>query len=219
MIVSQDYIIYDLALQEMSPETNWDIKTINDIAQVVGGGTPDTNVNEYWNPPDIHWATPTDITACRGVFMSKTERCISQAGADSCAATVIPPNSVLLTSRATIGECRINTVPMATNQGFASLVPRAGTDYRYLFYLAQFLKPCFVRLACGSTYLEISRRELRRVRFACPEPEEQGRIGDALLKIDTALEHGETDALRQLRRSLLPNLMTGKVRIKPGAPA
>jgi type I restriction enzyme S subunit len=219
MIVSQSYIIYDLALQDANLATGWEIKTIHDIAQVVGGGTPDTNVAEFWNPPAIHWATPTDVTACRGIFMSNTERGISHAGAESCAATVIPSDSILLTSRATIGECRINTVPMATNQGFASLVPRVRTDYLYLFYLAQFLKPCFVRLACGSTYLEVSRREIRRVRYACPEPDERTLIGETLLKIDNALLHGQTEPLLRLRRSLLPNLLTGRVRLKRGGSA
>jgi len=214
MIVSQDYIIYDLPIQDWNPDTGWEIKSLDDVASVVGGGTPDTSVPEYWSPADIHWATPTDITACRGIFISRTERAISHLGTESCSAMVLPVNSVLLTSRATIGECRINTVPMTTNQGFASLVPKAGTDYRFLFYLAQFLKPTFVRLACGSTYLEVSRRELRRVRFGCPDPEEQTLIGNALLRIDEALAHGQTEALLRLRKTLLRNLLTGRVRLR-----
>jgi|SRR5579884_258218 len=214
MIVSQDYTIYDLPLQDWNPSTSWEIKSVADIASVVGGGTPDTDVPEYWFPAEIPWATPTDITACQGVFISRTERSISQAGADSCAATILPSNSVLLTSRATIGECRINSVPMTTNQGFASLVPKPGTDRLFLFYLAQFLKPAFVRLACGSTYLEVSRRELRRVRFGCPEESEQRVIGETLFRIDEALEFGQTEPLLRLRRSLLQNLLSGRVKVR-----
>lgn len=214
MIVTQEYIIYDLPLQELNREIGWEVKTIRDIADVVGGGTPDTGRPEYWNPGEVHWATPTDISVSTGVYISETERKISQAGADSCAATVLPPNSVLLTSRATIGECRMNTVPMTTNQGFASLVPKAGTHHLFLFYLAQYLKPVFVRLACGSTYLEVSRREIRRVRFGCPLFEEQKRVGETLFSVDAALAHGPTSSLLRTRKTLLMNLLSGRVRVK-----
>lgn len=215
MIVTQNYIIYDLPLQEWESRTGWQIKSVRDIATVIGGGTPDTGNPEYWSPSDIMWATPTDISASNGVFISHTERSISRAGAESCAAIVLPPNSVLLTSRATIGECRINTVPIATNQGFASLVPNPDTNHLFLYYLAQYLKPALVRLACGSTYLEVSKREIRRIRFGCPAPDEQRTIGEVLFRVDRALSHGKTDTLLRLRKVLIQNLLTGKVRVKP----
>lgn len=214
MVVTQDYSIYDLPLQEWNRDTGWEIKSIGDVASVVGGGTPDTGNPAYWNPGEVFWATPTDISACSGIHMSHTERKISQEGVNSCSATVLPPNSILLTSRATIGECRINTVPMATNQGFASLVPKPGTDHRFLFYLAQFLKPAFVRLGCGSTYLEVSRREVRRVRFPCPDDAEQIAIAEALSEVDEALAFGVTVQLARLRQTLLQNLLTGRIRIR-----
>src|SRR5437899_3241234 len=73
VIVSQDYIIYDLPLQEWRRETGWAIKSIGEVASVVGGGTPDTEVPEYWSPGDVAWATPTDISATKGVYLSRTE--------------------------------------------------------------------------------------------------------------------------------------------------
>lgn len=217
MIVSQDYIIYDLPLQEWRRETGWAIKSIDDVASVVGGGTPDTEVPEYWSPGDVAWATPTDISATKGVYLSRTERRVSQSGAVASGAALIPANSVLLTSRATIGECRINTIPVITNQGFASLVPRAGTDSRFLFYLARFLKPTLVRLASGSTYVEVSRREVRRIRFGCPGSDEQAAIAEVLHRIDAALVFGPTEQLIRLRRTLLQNLLTGQVRVAAAA--
>ena len=92
-----------------------------------------------------------------------TERGISKAGLSESSATLLPVGSTLLTSRATIGECRFAGIPVATNQGFTSLVPKEGVDPRFLFYLTQTLKkPTLVRLAAGTTFIEVSRREVRQ---------------------------------------------------------
>ncbi|CAI82369.1 restriction endonuclease subunit S [Dehalococcoides mccartyi] len=214
----QEYIIYDLPLLSYAASCKWPVKTVGDIAKVIGGGTPDTGVPQYWNPAEIPWATPTDITSCKGIYINKTERNISQMGLQSCSATLLPQNSCLLTSRATIGECRINTIPMATNQGFAALVPKAGTNSYFLFYLTYLLKPTFVRLAAGTTYTEISKRELRRVKCRVPETEEeQAKIANVIKAVDDALACTPDESLMLMRTSLVQNLMTGKVYLKPEA--
>jgi type I restriction enzyme S subunit len=103
---------------------------------------------------------------------------------------------------------------MATNQGFASLVPKPGIDPYFLFYLTYHLRPTFTRLAAGTTYTEISKRGVRRVRCRVPETEEEQReIGRALKAVDDALACTSDEALKLLRKSLLRNLITGKVRI------
>src|SRR5207245_937206 len=103
----------------------------------------------------------------------RTERSISGCGLRNSSATLLPTGTTLLTSRATVGECRIAGVPLCTNQGFASLVPRDGTDSRFLYHLTQLLKPVLVRLASGTTFIEVSRREVRRIRVCVPtRPEE-----------------------------------------------
>ena len=90
--------------------------------KVVSGGTPDTKKSEYWDG-DIFWAIPTDITNLNGNHIIKdTERKITQAGVDGSSAKPLPIGSVLMTSRATIGEAAINEVPITTNQGFQSFV-------------------------------------------------------------------------------------------------
>jgi type I restriction enzyme S subunit len=192
----QSYILYEWPKTKAVPSDEWEEKCLGSLADVVGGGTPDTSIYSYWNPPTIPWVTPTDISACDGMFLSSTERGISETGLRSSSATLLPPGTTLLTSRATVGECRINTVEVATNQGFASLVPRE-VDGGFLFYMTQHLKPVFCRLAAGTTYPEVSRREVRKVRCYLPkDKEEQRRIATVLL-----LSHGndsrETGPLRR----------------------
>jgi type I restriction enzyme S subunit len=204
-------MIYNLPVETSGRPADWVVKPLADIAKVVGGGTPDTGNPEYWNPPEIPWVTPTDITKCSGPVLEKTERGISQAGLRDSSATPLPVGATLLTSRATIGECRLAGVPVATNQGFASLVPRDPNDSHFLFYLAQSVKPVFVRLAAGTTFAEVSRREIRRVNVCVPtEPGERAEIGPLLETSDRALAAAEAKlaAARQLKTALMQQLFT-----------
>jgi type I restriction enzyme S subunit len=112
----------------------WSDTTIGEVAEVVGGGTPSTGNPEYWNG-GILWATPTDVTALESRYISQTKTTISGAGLRNSGASLLPARSVLVTSRATIGACAINTVPMATNQGFASLIPKDNLSTEFLYYV------------------------------------------------------------------------------------
>lgn len=206
----QTYLIYDLPKTKAVHSDEWEEKRLGDLADVVGGGTPDTGIYIYWNPPTIPWVTPTDITACDDIFLSRTERGISEAGLRSSSATLLPPGTTLLTSRATVGECRICKVRVATNQGFASLVPRE-LDGNFLFYMTQHLKPVFCRLAAGTTYAEVSRREVRKVRCYLPkDKEEQNRIATVLLLADKTISDlkVQLNATQRLKIALVQQLFT-----------
>lgn len=133
MIARPRDVIYELPLKQFETDCPWAIYTIGQLAEVLGGGTPDTDVIEYWEPPEIPWATPTDITGTDGNEIRTTERSISNAGLKQ--STLVPVNSVLMTSRATIGSAKINRVPMAINQGFAAICAKEGHSSEYLFYL------------------------------------------------------------------------------------
>jgi hypothetical protein len=151
--------------------------------------------------PEIPWATPTDITGTEGNEIRITERSISTAGLKQ--STLVPENSVLMTSRATIGAAKINRVPMAINQGFAALCAKEGHSAEYLFHLLEILRPTLIRLGAGTTFLETSRREIRKVQVRVPDEDEQRRIAAALKLADDAIQkaRAEMDAARQLRRS------------------
>lgn len=99
----------------------WVETTLGEIAEVIGGGTPRTSVPQYWNGA-IPWITPTEVVAQDGRVVTRTERAITEEGLRNSGARRLPAGAVLLTSRATIGAVALAGVPMATNQGFASLL-------------------------------------------------------------------------------------------------
>ena len=128
----------------------WKDLPVSDLATVVGGGTPSRSRATYWDG-EVRWATPTDVTGLSGRVISETGSTITEAGLANSSATLLPPSSLLMTTRATIGACAINRVAMATNQGFQSLVPNQGTHVEFLYYLIQHHKRGLERLAAGST--------------------------------------------------------------------
>lgn len=194
-------VIYELPLKQFDDDCPWGVHRIGQLSEVLGGGTPDTNVIEFWEPPEIPWATPTDITGTDGNEIRVTERSISTAGLKQ--SNLVPENSVLMTSRATIGAAKINRVPMAINQGFAALCAKEDHSAEYLFHLLEILRPTLIRLGAGTTFLETSRREIRKVQVRVPDGDEQRRIAAALKLADDAIQtaRAELDAARQLRRS------------------
>ena len=99
----------------------WVQKNISDIVNVVGGGTPDTNISEYWDG-NIQWFTPSEVGKSK--YISESERKITQSGLDNSSAKILPQGAILLSTRATIGECSIAMNECSTNQGFQSLISR-----------------------------------------------------------------------------------------------
>ena len=112
---------------------SWPAVPITKVARVVGGATPKTDNPSFWDGY-IDWATPKDLSDLREKFISSTPRKITDAGLRGCAAEVLPVGSVLFSSRAPIGHIAINSVPMATNQGFKSFVPGPELDASFLYW-------------------------------------------------------------------------------------
>jgi type I restriction enzyme S subunit len=183
----------------------WEPRSLGQLARVVGGGTPSRDEHRFWSGGTIPWATPTDLTANQAKHISKTAECITEAGLMSSAAELLPVGSILYTSRATIGAKAIAAVPMATNQGFASFLPR-GVDGDYLYYLLDFLTPTIKRLAAGTTFDEVSKRDIRTVWCAIPsDRDEQAAIARVLDAVDTALERtrAAVERAREVRRAVV----------------
>ena len=136
-------------------EGEWEAKALGKIADIRSGGTPSTTKADFWDG-GIPWCTPTDITALRGrKYLTNTERMISDVGLRASSAEIIPPNSIIMTSRATIGECAINLVPMTTNQGFKNLIP-SKADPEFLYYLMTMQKERLIQLCGGMLISKIN---------------------------------------------------------------
>lgn len=171
--------------------------TLGDCCEIVSGATPSTAVKEYWDGP-ICWATPKDLSALEGHFISDTPRKLTEVGLASCAATILQPNSVLFSSRAPIGHVAVNTVPMATNQGFKSFVPKPDQiDAKYLFHWLRANRSYLESLGVGATFKEVSKTIVSRVEIPLPSLPEQRRIAAIL---DNA------DVLRAQRRAAIAKL-------------
>ena len=163
--------------------SRWNDVSIKELGDVTSGGTPETSNESFWDG-DIPWATPSDISTVLGRYIHATERRLTAAGLAASSAKVVPPGTLLVCTRATICELAISSVPIATNQGFKSLTPNSSYAPDFLFHLFRFYKKEFVRRACGSTFLELSKRDFERMRFPIPELEEQLAIAAVLNTFD-----------------------------------
>ena len=194
-----------LRFPEFSGE--WNKYTINDLATVVGGGTPDTTVKSYWGG-DIQWFTPSEIGKNKYVDFSK--RTITRDGLDNSSAKLLPLHTILLSSRATVGECSIASNECTTNQGFQSLIAKQ-CNIDFLYYLIQTKKKDLIRNACGSTFLEISANEIRKIKVAVPVQNEQEQIAKLLSLIDEriATQNKIIEKLQSLIKGLSDNIHRG----------
>ena len=193
----------------------WKITTLSQMGKVVSGGTPDTNTKEYWDG-DIHWLTPTDVTALKSRFVRATTRTISEAGVQNSSATILPAGSLMVCTRATIGALCISSGPICTNQGFKNIIPTKAFDVNFIYYLLAYNSKVLLRKASGSTFLELPKKDFEKMAFPCPFLEEQQRIAAVLSTADeeiAALQQ-KLDALKQEKKALMQQLLTGKRRVK-----
>ncbi|MCA6104994.1 restriction endonuclease subunit S [Bradyrhizobium australafricanum] len=170
---------------------SWTTAKIGDVCDVVSGATPRTSEKRFWGG-DIFWTTPKDISTLESPYLDRTDRTITMEGLKSCAASILPVNSVLLSSRAPIGLVAINSVPMATNQGYKSLVANAQRiDSKFLYYWLKSKTSYLQGLGNGATFKEISKAVVERIEVPVPPLDEQRRIA-AILDV--------ADGLRRQRR-------------------
>ena len=188
----------------------WTRVRCDKLANVVGGSTPDTTKSAYWGG-SIPWCTPTDLTDLPSRYISTTARTLTQAGVSACSTSILPARSIVLCSRASVGESAINTVPMCTNQGFQSLVPKQEGDLYYLYYLMQGCKRRLVRFSAGSTFLEFPGRELAQMPIVVPSSAEREKVGRMFAALDDEIDliSARAIALREQRRGLMQRLLSG----------
>lgn len=195
---------------------DWAIGYLSDFGKVQSGGTPSTTMADYWGG-SIAWCTPSDITSTPTKYINSTERTITDAGLKNSAAIVMPAGSILLCTRATIGELKINSIPMATNQGFKNITIDDSGNAEFFYYLLQTKKNSMLELAIGSTFLEISKTALCKIPLQIPMRDEQNKIADALSDIDNLIVVLEKQIAKKkaIKQGAMQELLTGKRRL-PG---
>ncbi|MDF2456215.1 MAG: putative Restriction modification system, type hsdS [Cytophagaceae bacterium] len=170
------------------------IVRIAEVCEVISGATPSRLVEAYWNG-NIHWITPKDISKLSSKYINEAPEKITELGYRKSSTSLVPRNSLLLSSRAPIGLLAINTLPVCTNQGFKNLIPKKDKlDVVYLYYCLEFYREKLQSLGSGSTFKEISKRIVEDFTIPLPNLRTQKQIAEIL---DTA------DILRQKDKALI----------------
>ncbi|WP_191979377.1 restriction endonuclease subunit S, partial [Fructilactobacillus florum] len=143
----------------------WEQRKLGDICKVQGGGTPSSQSSRYWDG-DINWFTPTEVF--NNGFLNRSKRRITSIGLKNSSAKLMPSGTVLMTSRAGVGDMAILSEPSATNQGFQSLIPNKGIFSYFLYSMHDEISKEANRLASGSTFTEISNKQVNKINVFIP---------------------------------------------------
>jgi type I restriction enzyme S subunit len=194
----------------------WQQRQLGDVCDVVNGGTPKTGVPGYWDGTHL-WITPAEMGKRLSPYVNDTERKITDLGLRDSSARILPPSSVILSSRAPIGHLVINTKPMATNQGCKGLVPSSYLQPKFLYYYLSSIVDLLNSLGSGTTFKEISGGKLKEVPIpVAPLPEQQQivRILDEAFEAIAAAKANTEKSLQNARalfESVLNVAIQGKL--------
>ncbi|MFG2963178.1 restriction endonuclease subunit S [Streptomyces sp. NPDC048288] len=190
-------------------------ETFGSTATVVGGGTPSTKMEGYWGG-EIAWTTPTDVTALSAPYLFETGRTITDQGLDNCASQLYPAQSIFMTSRATIGAFALPQMPAAVNQGFIVVLPQTEELKWWLLHEMRSRVDEMIGLANGSTFLELSRKNFKAMPIRLAGDRSITEFAQAVspLHARAAQATAESRTLATLRDTLLPQLMSGKLRVR-----
>ena len=185
----------------------WEQRKLGDLADIVGGGTPSTTKGEYWDG-DIDWYAPAEIA--NQIYVSSSQKKITQAGYDNSSAKMLPVGTVLFTSRAGIGKTAILAKKGCTNQGFQSIVPHEGQlDSYFIFSRTGELKKYGETTGAGSTFVEVSGKQMARMELLMPPTmSEQQAIGRFFASLDSTitLHQRKLESIKLLKKSLLQKM-------------
>lgn len=184
--------------------TEWVERKISDIGTVVGGATPSTKKPENYEDGKIAWITPKDLSTFSSRYIERGERNITEIGLKSCSTQLLPPNTVLFSSRAPIGYVAIAANEVCTNQGFKSVIPNENTDPLFLFYLLKYNKDKIEGMGSGTTFKEVSGNTMKNILVNVPiDKKVQERIAAILGSIDDKIEENE-----RINNNLLEQVLT-----------
>jgi type I restriction enzyme S subunit len=194
----------------------WEVKTIGEVVEILGGGTPATSNLEYRDDGNINWFSPSDLTAVGTMFITNSTKKITTLGLQKSSARMFPAYSVMMTSRATIGVVAINTQSACTNQGFITCIPNENLSaYQIYFWLAE-NKEKINNLASGATFKEINKATFRKLPIIMLDNITNKRFNEMLVPIGKQIENliARNAILHQTRDLLLPKLISGVVDVE-----
>ena len=186
---------------------DWEQRKLGELAEIVGGGTPSTSVESYWDG-DIDWYAPAEIG--EQIYLKSSQRKITEEGLNKSSAKVLPVGTVLFTSRAGIGKTAILLKEGCTNQGFQSIVPNKNKlDSYFIFTRSEELKRYGETVGAGSTFVEVSGKQMANMELMMPTTmDEQQKIGEYFSNLDNliTLHQQKCDELRNIKKFMLQNM-------------
>ena len=216
---------YDLFPDRLVPSElgeipeGWAVKELGEVVDVVGGTTPSTKVAEYWDGGTYCWATPKDLSALASPVLLDTERKITDAGLAKIGSGLLPAGTVLLSSRAPIGYLAISETPVAINQGFIAMPPCETVSNLFMLYWCKAFHEAIVNHANGSTFLEISKGNFRRIPLVMPEGIVVAAFDRCARSQYSRIVSNEREShiLATHRDALLPKLVSGVLGVREWA--
>lgn len=192
----------------------WTLKILGELVQVKGGTTPKTSVDEYWNG-DYHWSTPKDLSNLHSPVLLDTDRKITEAGLKQISSGILPKGTLLLSSRAPVGYLAISEVPTAINQGYIAILGKSVSNLYMLFWLKENIGLVH-GMANGSTFQEVSKSNFKKIEAVQPDSQTLAAFDNFIEPIYQQIADNEkqTRSLSQIRDTLLPRLLSGKLKIK-----
>src|SRR5690554_2884403 len=189
---------------EFENDGEWEEKKLGEVGDFIGGGTPSTSNPDYWDGI-IQWYTPTEI---KNGTLKGSVRTLSEAGLKNSSAKLLPIGTLLITTRATIGEVAISSTECATNQGFQSLIVKDCEVNLFWYYWISLNKAELERRSSGSTFKEIGRTEIKSISTLSPRKSEQQKIASCLSAVDDLIkaETEKIEALKEHKKGLMQGL-------------
>lgn len=196
----------------MIPE-GWEVRSIGEAIEILGGGTPSTKTREFWDQGEIIWYSPTDLTTAGTMFIMDSAKKITNLGLQSSSARLFPAYSVMMTSRATIGVVAINTQSACTNQGFITCIPNQRLSTYQIYHWVLDNKEKIISLASGTTFKEINKTTFRKLSILIPNTDVRERFNTTVSPLYKQVENllRKNTNLRRTRDLLLPKLISGEI--------
>lgn len=193
----------------------WEVKTIADLADCVGGATPSTKNPEFWEGGKHTWTSPKDLSGSKSIHLLKTDRKITEAGLKKISSGLLPVGTVLLSSRAPVGYLALTTEPTAINQGYIALKPQSGIYNYFLLHWCESNLDEIKNRASGTTFAEISKAAFRPIPAIEPSNSAMKKFHHFVSPIYERVlaASKEMETLAELRDTLLPKLISGELRI------
>lgn len=198
---------------------HWGVMSIKRIVNIINGSTPKSDIESYWEG-DIVWVTPSDLSQVENKYINSSKRRITQSGFYSCGTSLVPENSIILSTRAPIGSLAINKTILCTNQGCKSLVLKRESISLFFYYLLLISTEQLNLLGRGSTFLELSSEDLGSFSVTVPPFTEQQQIAEYLdqetQKIDSLIQKSQhmVILLKERKTALISAAVTGKIDVR-----